>query len=217
MTYNDYIIQAVAAVPAGVPVYTADLAEKLMAAYSLEKDKAKAAVSVAMKRIMDNQLCPNLRFYQKGIYYIAVKTAFGETGINKELLIRRKYLHPDNGYETGYGALYKMGLTTQLPGDRVIATNAATECLREDKKLGVFVKPAKTQVTTANKLYLQLLDAVELLDKAPVDGGDPYAILAAHIQNHQLQYDKLLALADRYYNKNTIIQIAHIAATGETI
>lgn len=110
-----------------------------------------------------------------------------------------------------------MGLTTQLPNERVIATNAAVDCLREDKKLGVFIKPPKTEITVANKMYLQLLDAAELLDKAPIDEGNPYELLAEHIVKHKIQYDKLLAIADKYYNKNTIIQVAHIAAVGGTL
>lgn len=217
MTYMEQIINTVNATKIGVPIYTADLAEQIMAEFALEQNKAKAAVSVAMKRIMDKELCPNLRFYQKGIYYLTTKTPFGKTGINKEYLIGRKYLHPDNGYETGYAALYRMGLTTQLPNERVIATNAAVDCLREDKKLGVFIKPPKTEITVANKMYLQLLDAAELLDKAPIDEGNPYELLAEHIVKHKIQYDKLLAIADKYYNKNTIIQVAHIAAVGGTL
>ena len=217
MTYGEYILNTIQAVKPGNPIYTADLAEKLAADFLLEPTKAKAAVSVSMKRIMDKALCPRLRCYQKGIYYLADRTAFGETGINKELLIQRKYLYPNNGYETGYGALYRMGLTTQMPKERVIATNAATECLREDKKLGVFIRPPKTEVTGQNKMYLQLLDAVDLLERAPVDAADSYGLLATHIQNHGLTYDKLLALADQHYNKNTVVQLAHIAATGGTL
>lgn len=217
MTYTEQILNTINATEIGVPIYTSDLAENIMAKFALEQNKAKAAVSVAIKRILEKESCPNLRFYQKGIYYLSTKTPFGETGINKECIIGKKYLQLDNGYETGYAALYRMGLTTQLPKERVIATNAANDCLREDKRLGVFIKPPKTTITAGNKLYLQLLDVVDLLDKAPIDEGEPYELLSEHIIKNKMQYDRLLALAERFYNKNTIIQVAHIAAVGGTI
>ena len=52
------------------------------------------AVSVACKRIMDGTMIPELRFYQKGIYYRVAVTPFGETGIDKEQLIEDKFLQP---------------------------------------------------------------------------------------------------------------------------
>ena len=103
-------------------------------------------------------------------------------GINKELLIQHKYVLPDIGYETGYNLLHRMGLTTQMPTERVFATNKARDCVREDKALGIFVKPPKTEITATNKMYLQFLDAVELMDRAPIDETDPYALLARYIE-----------------------------------
>ena len=214
MTYQEYIVKQIENTKAGVPIYTAALAKLLAKAYGLDMKKANAATSVAMKRIVDGNTLDNLRFYQKGIYYITVKTPFGEMSINKELLIQHKYLLPDIGYETGYTLLHRMGLTTQMPTERVLATNKATDCIREDKALGIFVKPPKTEITASNKRYLQLLDAVELMDKAPIDEIDPYALLARYMEKENIRFDNLLAFADKYYGKNTILQIAHIATAG---
>ena len=47
--------------------------------------------------------------------------------------------------------------------------------------------------------------------KAPVDAERPYLLLADHIQKAELDYGKLLALAEKYYNKNTVLNLAHIA------
>ena len=98
-----------------------------------------------------------LRFYWKGIYFRTVTTLFGERGINKESLIADKYLLLDKGYETGFALIHNIGLATQMPKERVIAS---------------------------------------------------------HTHNLKLQYEKLLFLADRYYNKNTVIQLAHTAGEG---
>lgn len=95
--------------------------------------------------------------------------------------------------------------------ERVLATNVAKYCMRTDKKLGVIIRPPKVQVTAKNKEYLQMLDALDLVGKAPVDEMEPYKVLAEHIRKRQLQYGLLLALADRYYNRNTVLCLAHTA------
>lgn len=214
MTYSEFIIEKLHDKAVGEPIFITDLAAALAKEFGLEPHKAAAATSVAMKRILDRGLCPNLRLYKKGIYFLTTTTPFGEVEIDDEQLIQRKYLANDEGYETDYNLLYLLGLTTQFPAYRVIATNKAKDCLREDKELGVFVRPAKTKVTQDNKRYLQMLDALTLLDKAPVDAENYYAILHNFVAEFSLRYDKLLALADEYYPKKTIMEIAHVANAG---
>lgn len=217
MTYCDYIVKYIKNCPLSAPIYVADIGNMVKKDYSLPADKANAAVAVAMKRIMDRKQIPDLRFYQKGIYFRAEVTPFGETGIDKESLIVRKYLDNDQGYETGTRLLYKIGLTTQLPNTRLIATNTAKECLRRDEKLNVSVCPPKVVVTKENKDYLQLLDVLEMLDRTPIDVEDPYRLLAAYIDKKGLRYDLLLAFADKYYPQRTILQLAKTASEKENI
>lgn len=214
MTYTDHIIQYVEQQPVAAPIFTAEISKILEAQFNLDPQKAVAATAVALKRIMDNKRIPALRCYQKGIYYKTMATPFGEIGIDKEKLIARKYLNPDQGYETGLGLLYRLGLTTQLPNERMIATNAARECVRKDDRLNVSVCPPKTEITAANKAYLQCLDALDQLELAPVDADEPYRIMAEFIRKHHLRYDVLLALADRYYPKRAVIQLGHTAGKG---
>ena len=214
MTYIEYITNCIKQEKPRQPIFTADLAKKVADAFQMEVPKANAAVSVAMKRLLDQDRVSNLRYYQKGIYYLTVRTPFGEAGINKEALIRRKYLAHDMGYETGYTVLYQLGLTTQLPKERAIVTNRAKDCQRDDRNLDVVIRPPKVLVNAQNKQYLQFLDVLELMDKAPIDVEDPYRILARHLTQHGLHYHELLAIADRYYNNKTILNLAHIAAAG---
>ncbi len=214
MTYMDYIHLLLEQMPTGTPIYINRLASNLAEHFSLDEKQAAAATSVAVKRILDGNLVHDLRFYQKGIYYRTVVTPFGEKGIDKEKLIADKYLLPDKGYETGLTLLHHLGLATQMPREHLIATNLAKECVRTDKRLGVTIKPPKVKIDADNKAYLQTLDALELLDKAPVDVEQPYQVMAKHIQEYGLHYGKLLFFADRYYNKNTIMQLAHTASEG---
>lgn len=217
MTYIEFLLKNINHVEVGEPIYTSDLAGSMAKEYRMDINKAAAATGVAMKRILDGNYCPQIRFFQKGIYFRTLSTPFGEVGIDKEKLIRGKYTDNDTGYETGYAALYRLGLTTQMPAERVIATNKAKSCLRRDKNLGVQVRPPKTKITKENKSYLQILDAIELMDKAPVDTEKPYTILSNCIERKGLCYEKLLALADKYYSNNTVLKIAHIATAGDIL
>lgn len=214
MTYKEFVCSQLNEYRAGQPIYTSDISTRLAAEYGLQPREAAAAVAVAMKRIMGDGALPDLRFYQKGIYYLPAVTPFGEMGIDKECLIADKYLLPNNGYETGFAALYHMGLTSQLPRERCLVTNKAKDCARKDAKLGVVIRPPKTPVNEYNKAYLQFLDILELVDRAPIDAKQPYVLLAKHIEHNGLIYERLLSLADQYYNKGTILQLAHTANAG---
>lgn len=213
MTHIEFVCEQLNNFQTGQPIYTKDIAEKMALLFKTPLNKAIAATGVAFKRIMDKAIVNNLRFYQKGIYYLTAYTPFGEVGINKECLIADKYLLPNIGYETGLTALYKIGLTTQLPNERCFATNKATDCVRTDEKLGILIRPPKTTINEQNKAYLQLLDVLELMDKAPIDVEQPYTVLADYIQRARLEYKTLLSFANKYYNKKTVLQIAHIASS----
>ena len=214
-TYIDFISKILKSNKIGMPIYVNKMAYLLSQKYELDEKDALAATAVAVKRIMDKNLIPNLRFYQKGIYYLTKETAFGEIQINKQQLIEDKYIDNNCGYETDYNLLYKMGLTTQIPNNKIIATNAVKDCTREDKKLGVFVRPSKTKITAKNKEYLKILDVLNLLNKIDIDKISAYKIIAGYIKKYKLYYDKLIAMADKYYNKNTVLELAHTASVGE--
>lgn len=213
-SYVDFVCEVLVEQEIGKPIYIRRISEYMMKTYQMSQKKAAGAVSVACKRIMDGGLIPELRFYQKGIYYRTAMTPFGETGIDKEQLIVDKYLINDMGYETGLSVLHRMGLTSQMPRERVIASNRASDCARLDEKLGVVVRPPKVEINAGNKQYLKLLDVLDSLTDAPVDIENPYSIIGEYIEQQELEYRKLLALANNHYNRNTVMQLAHVAGGG---
>jgi hypothetical protein len=107
-----------------------------------------------------------------------------------------------------------MGLTSQMPRERVLASNRASDCARLDVRLGVVVRPPKVEINAGNKQYLKLLDVLDILADAPVDVENSYAIIGEYIERLELEYRKLLALANNYYNRNTVIQLANVAGSG---
>ncbi len=212
-SYVEFICDILQKEEIGRPIYVHEIGEHLAFIYNLDTKKAKSATSVCFKRIIDNSLIPNLRCYQKGIYYKVATTPFGETPIDREQLIIDRYLKDDNGYETGPLVLHKLALTTQIPNQRIVVSNNASDCARTDNKLDIIVKPGKIKINTENKHYLEILDILDAFDKTPINASEPYSIIANNIKELGLDYSKLLGLADSYYSKNTIIQLAHVART----
>lgn len=212
--YQNYILDLVKAYRTGEPIITADLANKLAQVFGLPRDKAVAAVGVCMNRIMERQTVENLRRFEKGIYYLTKQTVFGEAKIDQEKLIELKFMYPDIGYETGPMFLHKLGLTTLIPNERQIATNKAKDNTRMDKRFNVVLKKPRVGIDAENKRYLQFLDTLDVMDKAPVDANDPYQILNHFVQQYHLQYDEMLALAHRHYNDKVILKLANVADKG---
>ena len=207
LSYMDYICYLVKQSEIAKPIYSAGLAQKVAERFAMPIKKAAMATAVALKRILDGRLINDFRFYKKGIYY-------GELGIDKEAVIADKYLAGDNGYESGLSLLHKWGLTTQIPNEKVIVTNVVAHGARKDKVLGIVTKAPKIAVNKDNKRYLQILDVLELLNRAPVDAEEPYQIIAELIDKLGLSYRMLLALAGEYYNGNTVKQLSKTAIAG---
>ena len=209
-SYKSFVLHKVHEKDIQEPIFASEISRALASAYGLDEDKAKAATAVAFKRILDDKDDSSLRKYKKGVYYRTEKTPFGEYGIDKKILIQKRYLDDYMGYETGYKTLHRLGLTTQMPTGTEIATNKAKE-KRLDKELGVIVRPPRTVVTKDNLLYLKILDALALMDKAPIDAYDPYQVVVDYVEKNKLDFVKLLGIASRCYGQDVIEKIAKTA------
>ena len=64
-TYMNFICEQLGEIPVGNPIYTGQIAEKVGVEYNLSKKEASAAVAVAVKRILDGRVMPDLRCYQR--------------------------------------------------------------------------------------------------------------------------------------------------------
>lgn len=215
MTYTDCVKEYISDVGVGEPILLSDISLYLMKKCSVEYDKAKLATSVAINRILNYAHNTDLRMFQKGIYYRALNTSFGESGINIGKLINRKYIDDYNGYDTGAYLFYELGLSTQLPNKRIIATNKAADCIRYDKVLDVYTCPPKTVITKRNIKYLMVLDVLDQFDKYPVDVEHPQLILFEFIKRNDLDYNYLLFLVSNYYSRKTLFRLTDMATEVE--
>ena len=215
MTYMDFTLRYLKKRSVAKPIYTREVAEAIAEEFGTSEKTAALRAASSINRILSEEKLPSLRRYQKGIYYKTEPTFFGEAVIDKDRLIQDKYLLPDIGYETGEGALHRLGLTTWMPNKRILATNVAKQSIRYDQKLDVWIRPAKTKINRDNMKYLQTLDVLSSLENSPVDAEDPYNILVKHIERNKLRYDTLLTYAAMYYNQKTILALAETAKRKE--
>lgn len=211
--YMDFVCKALSEHEIGKPIYLHRISECMAKEYGISHEKAADEVGVAYKRIMEMGLVPELRIYQSDILYRTTATPFGECGIDREQLIYDKYLANDMGYETGLSILHKMGLTSQMPRERVIVSNEAGSC-EGIMESGVVVCSPKVRINAENKYYFMLLDVLEILDDAPIDVSNPYEVIGEYMERLQLDYHKLSVLAGTYYNPVTIIQLERVLEAG---
>lgn len=213
LSYTQFVQEIIEAFAVGAPIFVSRLGEEIARGYKMDHKKASVSAAVAVKRLMDTAAVPNLRCFGKGVYFLTKQTAFGETGINKEKLIEAKYLSGDNGYETGAFMMYKLGLTAWVPAERVFVSNRVRNRVKTDKSLGIVVRPSKVTIDKENRPYLQFLDLLSIYEEIPVDAENPYGILGGIVRTRGLDYGRLLYFADRYYDKNTIVHLAHVAGS----
>jgi len=121
----------------------------------------KEALYIALNRLAGEGIIEN---YAKGIYYKPKVTRFGEIGINKRMLIEKKYLGYNGktfGYITGPQLWNEWGITTQVPNKIWIAQNIRQK--KVDHDLNVLVLKAKGSIKFENIRALQFLDIIEQL------------------------------------------------------
>lgn len=121
------------------------------------------AVYVAINRFVHEGI---IESYAKGVYYKPRKTRFGKVGIDKRLLVQKKYLMRNDeilGYITGPEIWNNWGLTTQIPNRTWIAQNIRQK--RIDDKINVVLVKAKGDIKKTNVKALQYLDVIEQIDQ----------------------------------------------------
>jgi len=195
------------------PIFTQDIYESVLKEFPSAQ---KSTVNEYVTRYAEKH--PDFIRYKKGIYYKAKRTPFGVCGIDMNMLIRRTYLFDGEkviGYETGPSYMNKIGLTTQMPRFTFIATENNRVNTVEEKD-GVYLVAPVMNVSDGNFRYLQLLDIMDNRFKVKVESENPYKIYRKFIDEHKLDYEKLLNYARLYKNNKIYREIAQ-TARGEVV
>ena len=77
----------------------------------------------------------------------------------------------------------------------------------------IYICPPHTEITKQNKDYLKVLDTLEM-SKRGESSSEPYAVLSKHTKDKKMDFERLLAYADKFYTKNTVFQLAKVARKG---
>lgn len=178
----------------------------------MNEAEVKKAVNVNMARL---EKADRIIRIEKGVYCKKIKTAFGYYIPNKEALFCKKLLYHEEdviGYETGLSALNRLGLVSQLPKRKCIATNLYTK--RVPAGIQVEIRKPSINVNCANYRYLQILDAIRDLEGAPVDAVRPEELLRDTIERLELNTDVLIYMARKFYKPKILIKTIDIILGG---
>lgn len=142
-----------------------------------------------------------LRRYDSGIYYMPpVSRLKGGAMLSTEKVIERKYLSRKcdvYGYYTGYTFANMLGITTQVPTVRELASNN-TSANRREVELGgrkLILRKPRTEINSSNALTLQFLDLMKDLDRYSELSHEE---LSARIQKYVIQQRISKQEIDRY-------------------
>ena len=135
--------------------------------------------------------------------------------LEKETLFCKQLLRKENekiGYETGMSELNRIGLVSQMPKRRCIATNLHTKRIPEGMQIEILKPPIV--VYSGNFRYLLILDAIRELDMAPVDTAKPIDVVRATVEEFTLKTEMLILMARKYYGQKTLLRTIDILLEG---
>lgn len=210
--YRNLLIQYIDRQEADQPILTTQITKYVVKETGMDETDVKKAVNVNMARL---ERAGKILRIEKGVYCKKIKTAFGYYTPNKEALFCRQLLYDEDdviGYETGLSALNRLGLVSQMPKRKCIATNRYTK--RVPAGIQVEIKRPSVNVNRSNYRYLQILDVIRDLDHAPVDAAKPEELLRGMVKTLELDTDILIFMARKFYNLGILIKTIDIMLGG---
>lgn len=154
--------------------------------------------------------------FQRGVYYKPKFGIFGKVPLDPYKVVKKKYIQNNNeviGYETGASLFQRLGLTTQIPRYKFVASNIRKndEHRMVNEVLKVVVRGPRTRVTKDNFKYLQILDALENKDAIYLDTKDIFNHINYFIETNHLDFRKLVGYARKHYTQKTLEKVIKLA------
>lgn len=208
MGYKEILLTYLDGQKADQPILTSDAARYVAEKTRLPVSEVKKTVNVNMARLEKSGRIARI---EKGIYCQRVKTVFGYYTPNKESLFCSQLLYDGDeviGYETGLSLLNRLGLVSQMPKKRCVATNRYGR--RVPGSMQIEVRKPVVKIDRSNYRYLQLLDAIRESEKAPLDAESPEALIRKTAEKLSLDPELLILMARRYYHPKTLLKTIDI-------
>lgn len=139
-------------------------------------ERSRPWIDKTIKTMVDEN---QIKRFSTGVYYIPRKTLFGDSLLNPQKVIAKKYIKngiETYGYVSGIALLNLLGLTTQVPNMITVVTNNESSRGRKVAvgNQSVYVIKSSTEITKENCATLQLLEAFKLADLNDLDEIEKY-------------------------------------------
>ena len=210
--YKRHMTEYLDTLPQEAPVTT-----DMVTAYMTERtgepeDKVRKTVNVNLARLERDGVVFRIT---RGVYCKRIKTPFGDYVPSKDMIYGRwLVLDGDRviGYETGLSLMNQLGLVSQMPRKKWIATNNYT--LPVPKDVEIEVQKPRAAVTNENYKYLQILDMIDSMAEAPVDAAAPEEIIREKTESAGLLPDRLILYARKFYPTKTLERTVDVILGG---
>lgn len=210
--YKRHMTEYLDTLPQEAPVTT-----DMVTAYMTERtgepeDKVRKTVNVNLARLEREGVVARIT---RGVYCKRIKTPFGDYVPSKDMIYGKwLVLNGDRviGYETGLSLMNQIGLVSQMPRKKWIATNNYT--LPVPKDVEIEVQKPRAVVTNENYKYLQILDIIDSMGEAPVDAASPEEIIREKTESASLLPDRLILYARKFYPTRTLERTVDIILGG---
>jgi len=211
-SYSSYVRNAIENIPEGQPIVFNTITNNMVKKYNIDEAHANQIVTLNINRLADNNIVERL---YKGVYYRPKNTPLGKLRINPQKIFIEQLIKEGNkitGYETGPTLFNTVGLSTWMSNDYHLVTNKYRRKLPLNVKIELH-KPV-VEVNNENYRYLQVLDIIDGLDKYHIDTEDPNDVIRNTVKKLGINVLKILAYADKYYKKLTLLKSVRILTEG---
>jgi hypothetical protein len=200
--YGEYIWDLIRSLAVNKPITTELVAANLAASFGINIESAKKITNVNLKRLTDKGELIRIR---RGLYGKTQQTIFGKLPPNADELMTDYLLHDGEGvigYMTGATLLNAIGLSTMIPRERHIVSNRYPFDLPDN--LPIRISKPVIEITFDNVPYLQTLDAIDAMNRYPIDADSPESLLHDMIIRKNLSNERLIWYARHYYGTKTL-------------
>lgn len=215
MNYNDILVNYIDKCPYDEPIFIEEIKDYFKKIVQDNFENVFKNIYVYINRLVKGK---ELSQFIKGVYYKPKKGVFGNKLLNINKVIEKKYICDENGikgYFTGAYLFNKVGLTTQVPKEILIATN---ECPNgndyNNKNLGVTIRKPKTLINEDNYKYLQLFDLLINKDNIKIEVDNEKEIIYKFIENNKLEFEKIFEYANKINNLKPIMKLYELGGNN---
>ncbi len=157
----------------------------------------KAVFNVELKRLCDDG---EIRRFRKGIY----GKAKGNDVPDRQAFLQFLYMRGRNGFEVGDQTLRELGIQTKETENEEVPVIVSNRIARGGRKYGARLVTPKVRLDDMNRSYLEFLDLLKQAQHSARDVDQAESELMQRAQKQDLDWGRLIAYANRYYNSNVV-------------